>query len=121
MANILIVEDDCDLNAAYETILKASGHHVKTAYNGQEALKKLKNYKPRLILLDLLMPIMNGLEFLENYQPKKNSGVNVLLFTNMETSPDIDEAYKLGVKSVVVKSMTSPMQLSALVKDLLKK
>jgi CheY-like chemotaxis protein len=120
MARILIVEDDQALNSAYQTILEASKHTVETAYNGKEALQKLKSYKPELILLDLLMPVMTGLQFLRKYPPKKHDGVAVLLFTNMETSPGIDEAYELGIKNVVVKSMTSPSELAKLVEETLK-
>ena len=57
MADILVVEDDKDLNAAYKVILASEKHRVKTAFNGKEALEKLVGYTPDLILLDLLMPI----------------------------------------------------------------
>jgi CheY-like chemotaxis protein len=120
MTNILVAEDDPALNSAYKTILEASGYNVETVFDGQEALNKLKTYKPELILLDLLMPVMDGLSFLKKYQPKKHPEVKVLLFTNMESSPGVEEAYKLGIKSVVVKSMTSPAQLTNLLQNTLK-
>ena len=66
MADILVVEDDKDLNAAYRIILGKEGHAVETAFNGEEALQKLKSFEPQLILLDLLMPVMGGLEFLKH-------------------------------------------------------
>jgi CheY-like chemotaxis protein len=120
VTHILVVEDDQSLNLAYKTILEASGYNVETACNGQEALLKLNDYRPNLILLDLLMPIMDGLEFLKKYQPKENKNTAVLLFTNMESSPGVEEAYKLGIRAVIVKSMTSPAQLTELVKNTLK-
>ncbi len=120
MANILIVEDDTDLNAAYKTILEKEKHIVHTAYNGQEALKALKKFNPQLILLDLLMPIMGGLEFLQHYElQQKHPDVKVLIFTNMENSPELTEAYKLGAHRCMIKSWTAPQNLAHVVTDTL--
>jgi two-component system OmpR family response regulator len=121
MSNILIVEDDPALNNAYKTILETSGYVVETAFNGKEALQKLKKFKPNLILLDLLMPAMDGLGFLQKFKPKEHPDAPVLLFTNMESSPDVDTAHALGIKSVVVKSMTTPQQLIKLVNQIVAK
>ena len=68
MAKILVVEDDKDLNNAYKIILKHEGHEVVGVFDGKEALDKIKDFSPDLILLDLLMPVMGGLEFLQNWQ-----------------------------------------------------
>ena len=120
MANILVVEDDKDLNNAYKIILESEDHKVETAYNGQEALKKLKSFEPDLILLDLLMPIMGGLEFLQHYDlVNKHPKVKVLIFTNMENSPEVTEAYDLGVHRTIIKSWTAPQNLSRVVADTL--
>ncbi len=120
MANILIVEDDKDLNAAYKVILESEKHKVKVAFNGQEALNILKDYTPDLILLDLLMPIMGGLELLEKYELKDHSKVKVLIFTNMENSPEVTKAYNLGATRCIIKSWTAPQNLSKVVNDTLK-
>jgi len=120
MADILIVEDDKDLNSAYKVILESEKHKVKTAFNGQDALKLLKNYTPDLILLDLLMPIMGGLELLEKYELKDHPKVKVLIFTNMENSPEVTKAYSLGATRCIIKSWTAPQNLSKVVNDTLK-
>lgn len=121
MSNILIVEDDRDLNNAYSIILKSEGHTVETAFNGEEALAKIKNFEPDLILLDLLMPVMGGLEFLQSYNLlKQHPQVKVLIFTNMENSPEVAEAYKLGAQRCIIKSWTAPHNLSRVVNDTLK-
>jgi DNA-binding NtrC family response regulator len=120
MADILIVEDDKDLNAAYKIILENEKYKVRTAFNGQEALKILKTYSPDLILLDLLMPIMGGLELLEKYNLKDHPKVKVLIFTNMENSPEVTKAYNLGATRCIIKSWTAPQNLSKVVKDTLK-
>ena len=120
MKTIFIVEDDTDLNAAYKLILEHAGYTVKSAFNGQEALALLKEFEPDLILLDLLMPIMGGLEFLQNYElQKKHPTVRVLIFTNMENSPEVTEAYKLGAHRCIIKSWTAPQNLARVVSDAL--
>ena len=116
MARILVVEDDHDLNNAYCVILKNEGHEVVSAFDGKEALAKLKGFSPDLILLDLLMPVMGGLEFLQRYDLiKAHNSVKVLIFTNMENSPEVNEAYKLGAHRCIIKSWTAPHNLSHVV------
>lgn len=118
MARILVVEDDHDLNRAYCIILKHEGHEVVAAFDGKEALDKLVDFKPDLILLDLLMPVMGGLEFLQKWNvPKKHDDVKVLIFTNMENSPEVAEAYKLGAHRCIIKSWTAPHNLARVVTD----
>jgi CheY-like chemotaxis protein len=120
VARILVVEDDHDLNNAYCIILKNEGHEVETAYDGKEALAKLKHFSPELILLDLLMPVMGGLEFLQAYDlMKSHPDVQVLIFTNMENSPEVTEAYKLGAHRCIIKSWTAPHNLARVVDDAL--
>lgn len=120
MANILVVEDDKDLNNAYKIILESENHTVVSAFNGEEALKALESFKPDLILLDLLMPIMGGLEFLQHYDlVKKHPEVKVLIFTNMENSPEVTEAYNLGAARCIIKSWTAPQNLSRVITDTL--
>jgi CheY-like chemotaxis protein len=121
MAKILIVEDDKDLNMAYQTILKRAGHVVDAALNGQEALEVAKRFEPELILLDLLMPVMGGLEFLQQYDLEEHPGVQVLIFTNMENSPEVNEAYNLGATRCIIKSWTAPQSLTKVIDDVLEK
>lgn len=120
MARILIVEDDKDLNAAYQIILKKTGHTVEAAFNGEQALESAAAFKPDLILLDLLMPIMGGLEFLQKYNLDQHTDVKVVIFTNMENSPEVSEAYNLGATRCIIKSWTAPQNLSKVVDDVLR-
>lgn len=120
MANILVVEDDKDLNNAYKIILESENHTVVSAFNGKEALEALQTFEPDLILLDLLMPIMGGLEFLQHYDLQKaHPKVKVLIFTNMENSPEVTEAYSLGAARCIIKSWTAPQNLSRVINDTL--
>lgn len=122
VAKILIVEDDIDLNNAYRIILTHDGHEVVSAFDGKEALKKLNQNSPDLILLDLLMPIMGGLEFLQESDLTRNHlNTRVLIFTNMENSPEVAAAYELGAHRCIIKSWTAPHNLAQIVTDTLKK
>jgi CheY-like chemotaxis protein len=119
VANILVVEDDKDLNNAYRIILSNEGYNVESAFDGKEALLKLETFEPQLILLDLLMPIMGGLEFLQHFNLKAHPDVKVLIFTNMENSPEVAEAYSLGAHRCIIKSWTAPHNLARVISDAL--
>lgn len=120
MAKIFIIEDDQDLNYAYQTILNKEKHTVSSAYNGEEALKKLKKFEPDLILLDLLMPVKSGVEFLQDYDVVHNHPkVKVLIFTNLEHASEIHEAFRLGADQCVIKAWTAPQGLVKVVNDIL--
>lgn len=120
MAKIFIVEDDQDLNAAYKLILTKEGHEVETAFNGDEALQKVDSFSPQLILLDLLMPVKSGVEFLQEYDVvHKHKDTKVLIFTNLEHASDIHEAFKLGADQCIIKAWTAPQGLVKIVADVL--
>ena len=120
VANIFVVEDDQDLNYAYRMILQKEGHTVDTAYNGDEALEKLASFSPDLILLDLLMPVKSGIEFLRDYDAVHNHpNVKILLFTNLEHASEIHEAFRLGADQCVIKAWTAPQGLVIVVNDVL--
>jgi CheY-like chemotaxis protein len=123
MSNVLVVEDDKDLNQAYQQILEHFGHQVKTAFDGKQALEVLKgnpDFEPDIVLLDLLMPIMGGLEFLRKFKKTSSTDSKVLIFTNMENSPELAEAYKLGAERCVIKSWTAPQNLNLIVNEALR-
>jgi two-component system, OmpR family, response regulator VicR len=116
MKKILIIEDEKALNDAYQSILKTKGYTVYTAYDGDDALKVARNVEPDLILLDLRMPKMNGLEFLRIYDLKhKHKKTKVIVFSNLDMQKEIDQAYELGAHKYMLKSWASPQELVSLV------
>lgn len=120
MANILIVEDEKALNEAYELILKREGHNVAVAFNGQEALEKCKEATPDLILLDLRMPKMDGVEFLKNADPSKTMPrTKIIVFSNYDSHEEIDQAFSLGASRYILKAWSSPAELIKLVSETL--
>src|SRR5688572_9399765 len=122
MAHVLIVEDEQALAMAYQTILQKHGYSVQTAGNGEEALERIAGRVPDVILLDMLMPKMNGIEFLRTLQSsldEKTKAPTVVVFSNMDTQSDIDQAYQLGAKRYILKSWASPQDLVRVVGEAL--
>jgi len=115
-ANILIVEDEKDLNDAYSIILTSAGYEVATAFNGKQALEVVeKTGDPDLILLDLRMPVLDGIGFLKRYNLPEHSKTSIILFSNYEAQKEVDEAFKLGVERYILKSLASPSELLRIV------
>jgi DNA-binding response OmpR family regulator len=122
MAKILIVEDDQVLSDAYKLILKKHGHEIATAFNGAEGLKKASDFKPSIILLDLLMPEMDGIEFLNKYGLKsKHPDVFVVILSNIGDEKKVQLAMELGAYKYIVKAHAKPEELSLLVNHLVNK
>lgn len=116
--SILIVEDEPDLAEVYQTLLSQSGYAVELAHNGKEALEIATARPPQLILLDLRMPVMDGVGFLKEYDViKKYSAVKVIVFSNYDLQDEIDDAYRLGADRYVLKAWASPKELLQIVKD----
>jgi CheY-like chemotaxis protein len=118
-SKILIIEDDVALNDAYKTILTTAGYAVSTAFNGEEALEVAMQHHPDIIFLDLRMPVMDGIDFLKQYQPKQqHPDVHIVVFSNYDMQAEVDEAYSLGAERYVLKAWASPKELLKIVKDL---
>lgn len=110
MAKVLVVEDDLRPKMTYDIVLKKEGHIVDRAINGFEALEKMKSFQPDLVLLDMMMPRMTGIQFLEAADlPTNYPGTEVIVFGNMSMPVEMDRAYELGATKYMVKSSTSTM------------
>lgn len=117
---ILIVEDEDMLRNAYSSVFKIEKFQVETAENGQVALQKVTHNCPDLIILDILMPIMDGFTFLENAKAMEViSGTKILVLSNLSDPDTIAKATKLGANRHLIKSSLSPGQLVANVRELL--
>jgi len=116
MKNILIVEDEKSLANAYQIILEKHGYIVRLAYNGEEALELIKKDAFDLILLDMNMPKMNGLEMLRNLEAAGLQN-RVIVFSNQDRPSDIEEAFRLGAKRYLLKSWASPQDLVKVVEE----
>lgn len=118
--NILIVEDESLLSEAYTTILQKEGLKTTVAYDGQKALELLKSQPFDLILLDLRMPKMNGIEFLKTFKKSKLGKLpKTIVFSNYDAQKDIDLAFKYGAVRYMLKAWASPKELVKVVRDTL--
>ncbi len=120
MAKVLIVDDNAALREVYATLLSKEGYEVDVATQGQEALDKAEKNPPDLILLDILMPTLDGVAFLKAFDLKnRHPGVKVVVFSNSEEQGKMQEAAALGAVRYVTKYNITPKAMVQLVKDVL--
>lgn len=113
---VLVVEDEKPLRDVYSIILKKAGFTVMSASNGREGVEQVESHEPDFVLLDIFMPIMNGIEFLKTIDLKKRPSMKVVVFSNNSDSGVKDEACRLGARDVILKSDISPKSLVALIR-----
>lgn len=116
--NILLVDDDPLIIRMYQNKLSKDGYTVKTATNGEEAIIQVMKEKPNLILLDIMMPKMNGVETLKALKGEpKTEMIPVIILTNLGDNPeDVKSAKELGALDYLVKSEITLRELSERVK-----
>jgi DNA-binding NarL/FixJ family response regulator len=120
MHKVLIVEDEDILRKAYVSVFTMEKFSVDEAENGQVAIEKIKKIQPDIVILDILMPVMDGLEFLQQIKlPQHFPKTKVLVLSNLSDKKTIEEAIKLGATKHVIKSSMSPSQLIRTVRSLL--
>lgn len=116
MRKILVIEDEPELRNTYKLTFSAEPYEVSVASNGQTALDLCKKKTFDLILLDLMMPIMDGLQFLELFDPAAHPKTKIIIISNLSTGTMLSQAMKLGVSRSVVKADLTPKQLINLVR-----
>ncbi len=115
---VLIIEDEQLLNEAYARVLAAANISLLRAYNGKEALEVLRTQKPDVILLDLRMPVMDGIEFLKELQPKEQlPETKIIVFSNYDDQHEIDQAFALGAMHYMLKAWATPNELVKLIRE----
>jgi two-component system phosphate regulon response regulator PhoB len=117
---ILLVEDDRFLRRAAEASLRQRGFAVTVAADGEEALVKVRAEIPDLILLDLLMPKVTGIEVLRALRAEEaTKGIRVLILSNSSREQDLQAIKELGVTDYLVKANLSLQELGDRVAQLL--
>lgn len=120
MTKVLLVEDDELIVRLYEKLFKLEGFEIETAGNGQAGLDKLKDYTPDIILLDVMMPEMNGLEMLGKLkEDEATKNIPVVVLTNVADISIANEAISRGAALSMVKSESEPEDVVAAVKGVL--
>lgn len=116
---VLIVEDEPMLQDAYRHVLSYKGYDVSVAANGIEGIEQLHKVKPQVILLDVLMPRLDGIGFLQQSDIKaKYPRTKVIACTNLSDQITAEQMFTHGADRQVLKSDLSPSQLVALVEEL---
>ncbi|KKS96304.1 hypothetical protein A3B05_01360 [Candidatus Giovannonibacteria bacterium RIFCSPLOWO2_01_FULL_43_160] len=106
MKKILIIDDDRDFSRLLIGLLSKK-YKIFAAYDGEEGLLKTNEIKPDLIILDLKMPKMNGIEFLKKIQTGNQTGelpIPILIVSNLDDTEKISEGIALGVRGYIIKS-----------------
>jgi len=111
MRKILLVEDEPILRETYQIILSTQPYETDFVENGKEALEKCKTKTYDLILLDIMMPVMNGIEFLKNVDNIHDLKSKVIIMSNLSSGKEIDEVRDMGIQKHLLKSNISPSQL----------
>ena len=113
MANkILLIEDEEIMVDLLRRKLTREGYDFSVARNGEEGLKMIKEIKPDLILLDIVMPKMGGIEVMEEMQKDKEiKKIPVIVISNSGQPVDIDRAQELGAKDWLIKTEFDPQEV----------
>lgn len=118
MPKILIIDDDHMLQKLYSTILTYEGFAVETANDGAEGLIKAELCKPDLIIVDMLMPNMDGLQFLRSYNPiETHRHTKIIMLSNNDDQTWVQEVKALGAHKFMSKSNFSAAAMVELVNE----
>ena len=120
MSRVLVVEDDKFLGTAYRAVMTKAGFEFELATDGEEALRVLKDWKPEIILLDLVMPRMDGFATLEALKKDPTlATIPVLVASNLGQKEDLDRAMGMGAVGFIIKSDSSPEEIISRIKSII--
>jgi two-component system alkaline phosphatase synthesis response regulator PhoP len=117
---IAIIEDDAEILQMYQLKFELDGFIVKTANNGKAGLELIKTFGPDLILVDIMMPEMNGEEMLLELRSQDwGKDFKVVVMTNVSRQEAPASMNNLGISHYVVKAEQTPAQVEDIVRDIL--
>ncbi len=122
MSRILVVDDDPTLRELYNEVLTSAGYQIDFAVDGEEGLQKIRAGSYDLVLLDVMMPRLDGLGVLTKLQteePKPAKMPKIVVWTNLSHDPAIKEAMQKGATNVLVKADLAPNQVVEMVQKYL--
>lgn len=120
MAKILIIEDDPLISKLYREAFSFENYLVVVASDGEEGIKLAKNEKPTLILCDIMMPKMNGIQVLEALKADElTKNIPVVMLTNLDREVDATESLTRGAVKYIIKSDYTPKQITDMVKEII--
>lgn len=117
MSKVAIIEDDQAISQMYRIKFEGEGYAVETAENGVLGLEMLEKFKPDIVLLDLMMPVMAGDEMLEKLRATTwGKSLKIIVLTNVGEQEIPEKVKSLGVTAVILKADMTPRQVAELVK-----
>ena len=120
MKKILIVEDDVFISEMYANKLQKAGFEVISVRDGQEAITKLEEIGPDLVLLDIVLPKIDGFEVLKTIKTDpKFKKIKVALLTNLGEGENIKKGLELGADAYLIKAHSIPSEIIEKVKEIL--
>ncbi|MEK7561274.1 MAG: response regulator [Patescibacteria group bacterium] len=120
MSKILIIEDDPLMSRMYQKIFGFEKYEVEVASDGQDGLDKARSNNPTLILLDVMMPKMNGLQVLDSLKADpKTKAIPVIMLTNLAGQNDAETALSKGAVKYIIKSEHEPKEVADMVKGII--
>lgn len=121
MAKILLVDDDAALTTVFSTALQSAGYQVVTAPDGNSGLEKVKTEKPNFILLDQVLPDIQGNEVLKTLkQDPETQNIPVAMLSNFGQDELIKSAISSGAADYILKYQIEPQDLINKLKELMK-
>lgn len=121
MKKILLVEDDPFLMDIYATKLKEAGFSVEIAEEGDGALSKIKELRPDLVLLDIVLPHLDGWEIIRQIKSNpETKDLKVIILSNLGQKNEVEKGLKLGAEKYLIKAHYTPTEIVAEIKELLK-
>ena len=122
MPKILIVEDDPFLSEMYTTKLVQENFEVDLAVDGKEAIKKAREMKPDLILLEIVLPKMDSFEVLAEIKKDiELRNIQIIALTNLGQKEEVEKGLKLGADDYIVKAHFTPTEVINKIKQVIKK
>ena len=120
MTKILLIEDDIEILNLYKTAFSIEKFDVVTAGDGEEGLRKVKEEKPSLILLDIMMPVLDGFQVLLRLKADAaTSYIPVIVLTSLADVRDAQSCLYMGAIKYLIKSESTPKQIVDIVKETL--
>ena len=122
MNKVLLIDDDPFILEMYVLKLKTAGFDVEAASSGKEGLERIKMFQPDLLLLDIVMPVMDGFDILQELKksPPPNP-LKIVLLSNLGQKEDIERGLALGANDYIVKANFTPGEVVAKIQSLLAK
>jgi CheY-like chemotaxis protein len=117
---ILLVEDDPFIIDIYLTKLKEVGFEVQSSTDGEDALKKIQEDKPDLILLDIVLPKLTGLECLKQIKDSPEfKDIPIIILSNLGQKYEVEKGLKLGANKYLIKAHYTPSEIIKEIKEII--